>query len=482
MGVKKSLDPLDYLNTTIYDVLDSCYPELLKGDFSFENLVKTLLKLGKINPIYQNEYNNIFDSLITNLKNFSTRRIPNNRFEITSKRFVALKVCSPLYKECHCYEDYIHLAEEHADDPEYEMLQDVILSEGAQTLTKERINKYRSALLAMVYIPKYREIIKVMGEESPDRGVHTELNEKLFQIQQFVSNSDKLFGYDESLQSVNIQRDAISDKLIDGVECDLKRKRAIRDKLIDSLVESQSKSVNSQAKLDISKQFFIPQNPLTKDVLENIQWFVKEYKTPKVILNKKTNYSEDGKENEQVIAVSYGQFNFTTKFPNFSGAPIEMVVVSRLGQDENKKYFALVPLDLSYSSNSRANIATTGRNFELCYNSIPNDLQQFYADVLFSNEYLKSAIDDNYRYIGRAREINNQGLEPKIELDTIDKKGAFLPEILAAQYASTHESIGGDIKFSGTKYNYGWHAFSYKQDGIVQEIVKENELIRDEKE
>ena len=187
---------------------------------------------------------------------------------------------------------------------------------------------------------------------------------------------------------------------------------------------------------------------------EENSWSFVSLEKPELLCDLQADYSQDGVENQRVVAFRYGRFKYTKTEEGAGGFNIdttnmmpELVGISRIGKDGTKTYFVLMPpIDrivyrsikdktvdpgdklIEFSVTQDVPVKTpsgrtriekqtvptnvvdgkTGKRLNIFRNKdIPEELEEFFAKVYFSDEYLSSVIKHNARYLGSVEQTKD---------------------------------------------------------------------------
>ena len=182
-----------------------------------------------------------------------------------------------------------------------------------------------------------------------------------------------------------------------------------------------------------------------------------DIKEPELVCDLVTNYSENGIENQRVIAVSYGEMTYNTDFtrrtntPTYTGSGLELVGITKIGNDGIKNYFVFTrfPNKTKIKNSEEFGVDTsnnavklfdsdTGEDLFVLHDArIPESQKELYANAFFDDGYL-STIENNYgRYAGY---VIQNGDNPIVTSDERDKK--------AIRYGTRYRGKCGNDRFS----------------------------------
>lgn len=473
----------DGVHKSIYSILHEYHPQL-KRNFSLANLINNITELESTpgqERILKTAYNDYFGKLS---KLLLDRTSTTGILESTGKKaseeelnkmFEEFKEASRENSDCKFFatvKEYIEYAIRNASKPESKALRDVIVTHAVQYASKDEVDTTRAFLLKNVYLSKAEDKVRAVNHKSRQPGEYPEWD-RLVAIRHILQRKNGLREYDEFYDEATAQIRAEAFKAMEKARvsavCKMKRAKEVRTALEPSIpVSRKRKSQETSDMFDKLKR--LPEKN------EN-SWAYESYREPELICDLDANYSENGMENQRVIAFRYGRFKYknTQDVEGFNidrtAEMPELVGISRIGKDGTKTYFVLMPpLDrLSFrpygekpqdpgdkpysflitqdvkvttrSGGTRVRKETkpaklvdgkTGRKLSAFRNrEIPENLKEFYAKVFFSDEYLSNAIESNGRYIGAVIETENG---PQIVPTDTGKAN-----LSAAYYAKYHE-------------------------------------------
>lgn len=477
------IDELDYLESskTIYDIIEKSLP-IFNGDFSTSNLIDKLLVFD--DKLHVNEYKKIMEQAIEilrgsvdDLDDSGTVRYETTMDEEESETFLKrLKSfntyhnTNPRYSTLEEYYKFT-LADENIVNPKYTLIRQTLVRQALIHAAPEYIKSLRSMLISQAYMPVVLQTNKKImangtsGEQSPEY-------EELKEIQQFTLRADRLYEYDNVLETMRERRDSQMEKAARAIVLDSKRVRFIRNELIKTIPEEKVEEFKKSG-IDFSTLFFDHKESEKQNSFET--WDIKEFEKPHLILNETANYTPEGSADQKVIAVSYGKFVYGLQTnqgdtPKISNGLVELVCISRIGEDGQKDYFVLVPFQ-----GKQKNSSNTNKQYIDSTSVIPENLRKFYANIFFSDTYLKSAIKENHRFAGLVH-INEDG--PTIEAN--DSYQGNAENIEAAKFAQNNYSVGYHFPPLATDYSIA--SIRGMQYRIVRDILEEEKKNKDNKE
>lgn len=470
---------------SLYDIIEKYIP-LLNGDFSTENLITTLRDAGgegsQARKWYNTEFNGISNKLLSavqssdRLDSAVQRKLSPEEEEKLLQRFNSIDVKSLRTRNLKTVDEYITCAKANIDDPEYQELRDIIVEQVFAILKSDNLYSFRAALLKIVYA---QQAINLAHENNNEDDV------KILRFFQQHLDKDELLEYDTVLTGYRADIAEYRKSRASYYSNTAKRADFVKGKLKEGLFPEQ---------IGDFKEFGLEYAMLGDYKEEKLHqgdyvWKISRFDKPIVVLDEKTNYSQGGQENQRVIAVSYGKFEYGTMFngetPTITGNIAELVGITRIGtrRDDVHNYFVLVPFDtfairdndilkrgerrkslrefgLSLDEEEIRDFQTKKRMYLVETSRIPEELKEFFTNVVFSDYYLGIITNQNYRYVGTASQYED-GI-PRINASLLPKT----PDLLAMQYAS---------QFDGTveKYASARHQFIKKTPvASIGEFIK----------
>ena len=442
----------DGVNKSIYTILNDYHPNLEK-DFSLANLINCMVEVGTtkgqimgFSRTYEKEFERLADLLLK--KTRGQRALESDGEQLPAgeidRIFNELKGASEELPDCKSFttlRQYLEYAKQTMQEPEKKPLRDAIVTNAAEYVPQEEANFTREVILKTVYLSKAEEIVRAVNHKSRAPGEYPEWD-KLQAIRQILQKNKGLEEYDAYYEeaSAHIRDAALKAMAKAKTETVCKRKRyAYVKKAINPSISSEPAEA---ANLPISAMFEEEKLPRR----DANRWAYESLKTPELLCDLEANYSENGIENQRVIAFRYGRLKYKRpdeiegfNIDRTSEMP-ELIGISRIGKDGTKNYFVLMdPIDrltfrpvgekpqepgekpYGFTITEDVQIPTrsgktvierqtrpanivdgrTGQRLNAFKNKeIPEELKEFFAKVFFSDEYLQSAIENNARYIG----------------------------------------------------------------------------------
>lgn len=460
---KKDYSMYDFLekNATGYDnmytILARYIPQL-NGDFSTANLVNKLIESANYTEdpkMILTDYPTSFDKLASMLliASDSSIGIPNKYQSIDrelseeeKKSLLAKFHELDLGDNLSTIRDYIDYAKNNIEKPELADLRSLIVESAVEVANKKEMLTLRHKLLSYVYVPQAMNQLKVKYPSFADRegGNYPEWNEVDF-IARTFRNINSLEKYDKYLEKhkENVAKFKKDDAI--SLFCESKRNQQVTSNIIASMnnedAEQAKKEGFENVIFDNLKNSGTPREGSTS-------WRIALFQEPEVLLDTFANYSKNGIENQRVIAVSYGKFHYANKISDNSLIQPDLVGVTRIGRDGVKSYFTIIPLDTISFRDSTEELKEGEKRYNFYFNGkknpfgnavysrrIPRDLVEFYTQTFLSDEYLNSAIENNYRYTGY---VSKTPKGPVIIASDIARL-----DLDAAKYASIYPGLVG---------------------------------------
>lgn len=431
---KEKFDILDYLQKgeTMYEKLDEYLGGYLKGDYSTTNLLDTFrdystdLEQTESNKIFiQKIYNDLLDRLISNIDLANgVRKVSDNVRVLTDEekkeflkelqsiddnyRLPSIGAYLRLLKNKNFSEEY------YSNHDFYAKLNRTVISKGLE-VSDDEFSKLAKKSILSAYAGRVANGLK---KKYPDRSsiYYPEWEEFNF-INQTFNNSKRLEEYDKLLSDYQTEIESYADRLAIQTRCKEKRRRYISKALCAGMKPEEQKEVAKASAIDVA----YPKPVDLKLGKSDHDWRIKLYSNPKFICDLVAKYSNSGEENQRVVAVSYGRFESDSMF-NQNNIPLakdtmQFLGISRLGKDGLKNYFVLASLtnnvlmraldlkedederDISIDEFRTMLQVADGPNKKYIYR-IPQELEDYYATVAFSDECLDKAVKQNNRFAG----------------------------------------------------------------------------------
>lgn len=520
---EKVFNMYDYIGKgkTIYDVMDKYLEETDSTkieDYSLPSLIKQMRSYFEENDIdqghlipHQNQYIQILGKVIDNLKHaINEDNLPSEKVEKILSSEEKEELLGEFQKaakiegkpEYDTIEEYLEEVKSNPfgfSDPFYKRkgLTNKIIDASISVTSESAKNSMRHNLLFQTY---GGYLMDRMRAKYPDRAqvYHEDLREVEF-IHNIFIRPEKLNEYDNYVNEFNREMEQYMSEKAFSKSCQIQRLRFVTGEIEKSLTEEEREKA-----IEGGINSVIFERPNTLPMRENtFKWELRQYEEPKVILDDIAKYSQDGKENQRVIAISYGNFCYSTMFnenhePTMSSEELELVGVTRLGKDGNKNYFVLMPFKksefkkeseltendkkISIFANGVKQELIDGKSGEILHlvqrERIPEDLRQFYAKVIFSDDYLENVISNNYRYAGA---VANTDKGPKVDANYV----GHAVDIEAAKYAQEFSGKVGKRTYYSLKSLLSSTDFLAKHLNYVKAIASgeyekvENKKVKD---
>ena len=447
----------DGVNKSIYTIFNQYHP-FLKRDFSLASLVNHIpdIEFTNSGEIFIRDYQGIVDSFAKLLLEKTSTKTGNPDTRLSgdelNRIFDELKAASEKNTDCKFFStirEYIEYAQKNIAAPETKELRDAIVKNSVEFLSPEQIYKDRERLMSLIYLSQAENRVKALYPKRREPGEIPEWD-RLQAIKKILTRSNGLMEYEEFYDeaSKEIRKAALAamEKARVATTCRIKRATfAIRE--IDPSKVKYPRS-NNQKMQDLFEK--IKRMPKKEDN----SWSFDPLEQPELLCDLQANYSENGIENQRVVAFRYGRFKYGKTQNEQGGFNIdnteimpELVGISRIGKDGTKTYFVLMPpIDrikyrpvndktvdpgdrlLQFTVTQDVEVPTpsggtkiqkqamatnvvdakTGKKVNIFRNKeIPEELEEYFAKVYFSDEYLSSAIENNARYLGSVEQGEN---------------------------------------------------------------------------
>lgn len=475
----------DGVNKSFYTILSEYHPKL-KRNFSLANLINGIPEL-EATPTqeigYKKSYETYVLKLIKSLRENITNKDSVDFFgnelseEEKNKLLNSLKSVGENDTECKAFttiNDFLDYAEKTISNPEKKKFRDVIINHAVKQMPQNEAYEMRSMLLKTFYLTKAEEKVRKVNHKSREFGEYPEWDVLQFIRQTLQKGSLKEYDefYDEATTRIKEAALKTMEKERIAVICKRKRYNYVKKELNRSI----SSDENLAEIYPISEMF--EENENSPKRYEN-SWKYESLSKPELICDLSANYSEDGIENQRVIAFRYGKLSSSKKsnsepfVVDTSSGNSDLIGITRIGKDGARTYFVLMqPMDrmtfkpigeipndpgdklYNFTFTEDTKVSTrlggtriksktklgeifdgnTGRRLNAFINKdIPEDLKEFFAKVYFSDEYLSNAIKHNSRYIGYV--VNSQN-RPVVRTSDLEKTN-----LSAAQYAAVFPGI-----------------------------------------
>lgn len=441
---RKNRDMHDYIKEgeTLYDILGRYVPEL-EGDYSAANLVNKSIELidsntngeKEIIELYQQVFLTVSQQILSciemNENNNSNTQFSKEKQDELLNKLIEIDKEVGYVDYYDTLNDYVINAAKNMTDSSTKAMRDQIVISGIDLLGNEEKENLRGVLFLNLYIGD--KVSKYMKKKYPTMQEREDPNNKEWQdykiMEHTLNNQEDRIWYDKYLQKykndLNIIRDRyfkLRESINDAEEREttncteqhrLEEKRAykVRNILWGSLTDEEKKLATRIGGI----VNVILGDPYSYSVPPEgtYEWEFKE-KKPEIVFDGFANYSENGIENQRVVAVSYGNLYFETDFikrtnePLKSSSALELIGVTRKGNDGEKNYFIFTELNLKDSKDDSI-ISIPEENFEINKtNRIPKEQEDFYAKIFLSDLYLDATTESYSRSTGIVY-TNNSG-------------------------------------------------------------------------
>lgn len=525
--VKRKMNMFKYVgNYTLYDILGEYYPEL-ENDYSTAKLLNNISPdLAIDNKFFS--YYKIFDELAKKLlekvqkqENEEDNTIPKEQLDILYEN-LKKNDTSDYLDSFDTVEEYIQYAIDNPRNRDLKPLRDIIIDASLKfsDISTEEKNNYRTSVIGL-YILAIGQKLKEKYPTSEEReNPKNEEWQEFIDLRKFLGNPDKRNIYDEFLKGNKKNKEIKTAPLINTINNLQEQCREIEEQqdLNDRCVAYRSYLVNNEIFEGLTEE---EKEKLkkgeTKDTVSTILGDFRKYPTPnkgtyvwdfkeiepKVILDTVADYSEDQVENQRVIAVSYGYLNFgtdisidTRKPTQNSSYELELVGVTRKGIEGDSTYFTFTTFDnttmknkneitdaddvlvQNYYFNGKQGMyynKETGEELVLVKSNerIPKELEQYYAQIFFSDIYMQATNKFYSRYSGTV--IDDEG-KPHISYQKpLKVVGISSKDYLkAVKYATLYPAeYKGKTKITMEEFINSDY-LKNKQAEIVEDVLKKD--------
>lgn len=477
----------DGVNKSIYTIFNQYHP-FLKRDFSLASLVNHIPDIEFINSgeIFIRDYQGIVNSFAKLLLEKTSTKAGNLDTRLSgdelNRIFDELKASSEKNLDCQSFStirEYIEYAQKNISAPETKKLRDAIVRNSVGFLSPEQKYKDREKLMSLVYLSQAENRVKALYPKRREPGEIPEWD-RLQAIKKILTRSNGLMEYeefyDEASKEIRNAALAAMQKARVTTTCKLKRASFVKEALRQTKA-SLSKPLDAKTEELFDKLKKEPRK-------EDNSWSFDPLEKPELLCDIQANYSENAIENQRVVAFRYGRFKYGRTQNEQGGFNIdntdvmpELVGITRIGKDGTKTYFVLMPsidrikyrsvkdktLDpgdrlLKFTVTQDAKVPTlsgrkrfqkqtmptnivdakTGKKINIFRNKeIPEELEEYFVNVYFSDEYLSSVIENNARYLGTVE----QGENGPVIIPTDEAK----LDLAAAHYAARFPGRVGKI-------------------------------------
>ena len=452
----------DGVNKSFYTILGQYLPEELNGDFSTASLINCLLDVPTIAqqqvPIkaaYKGHVENMIKVLYSKVEGpalFDTvdnGRLSDEEFNRIFDELQATMAENPACKDFSSIKEFLDYATKTIDDDNVKPLRDAIVKNAALYTDPETLINIKSSLMNTVYINRAKNAAKAYIPAGVALDKTREWNELEF-IRRTFKNPDGIRTYDAYYEEATARiqeaaRKAMQEERVSFM-CEQKRYSYVNNEMRNSLPATVTEIPTRTA---VTPFLFdkLKRNPKK----EENAWSYESLKKPELLCDIMADYSENGVENQRVVAFRHGRFKYN-KMEEFGIIKVdasdtlpELIGVTRLGKDGANTYFVLMPplskiifrpegeksedpgekpyafkitetfeipsangkTAKGYNENYAQIVGKDGEKYNAFLNKdIPAHLKDFYAKVFFSDEYLSQVVKNNARYLGTVAETD----------------------------------------------------------------------------
>ncbi len=462
----------DYIGegNTFYDILSKYIPEA-ENDFSTTNLMIKLSDIPVVNgrPVIDNFYNEVLNRIINGLlnnyeanKNGMETDFPPSREEELLENLREIDNTSDNEARFESLKEYLLYVKRNIDNPNMKPIKDEIIKQCMDTLPKEDIEKIRYLVLQTIYVPRAQEQLKKEIRTYAERDENIEWK-RLQDAADILSNETSLKIYDAFLREHIKKRDEIlkqqelllrKQELID--RCGARRDFYITNELYAMMSDEEKEEANENGILNSILGNTAGNKPLQKGAYD---WEFKKYKKPIIIFDGEADYSENGIENQRVIAISYGAIDYKKSDDVDNHEGLELIGVTRIGTDREKTYFFVTAFDkaklvkdfeVDPDRDEEVSFYVDGRNAKMRdkdyqdyvivkKDRITPEQREFFSKIFFSDLYLNLVEKVYNRYAGVV--IPDGKGTPKITKDRL--LPYFSSDSEAMRYASMYPGVCG---------------------------------------
>lgn len=399
---------------TLYNKIEEFFPAL-EGDFSTASLLNHFKEQYLSDSMADKSYKEIFNLISSNLVNIIKRSEEGISNEITPqqeydlllelKSFDGESYRKDSFKTVEEYADY---AKYRIDDKDTKKIQEIIISFGIDFLPQNDKDSIRNLLLDTAYMPKINNFLKSKYSSEQRTSDKNRVSQEVLRKRAFENDSkleeiEKAYIilknpklrkiYDMYLKDYMQKQEEVGSRLMLFHKCASKREIVVTDE-IKSTMGSREKN---SAVLNKNLLYPILGTPGSKRQQRGYyEWEFKEYDKPQVVLNSEAIYSENGIENQKVIAATHGQIRFLKDGKNTITE--ELLGVTRIGEDRERTFFVAVPLGTMQQITTK-------------------EQEEFYSKIFTSDYYLEQVERDYNRFAGTV--MQKQG-KPKIVKETVN--------------------------------------------------------------
>lgn len=453
---------------SMYDFLEK-YANI--GDPSPKGIInwfRTIFDVQKFSGSVQSmhyEYSRIFASLMKGLeKSMKIDKMEDGIYPMSKEDeadlLSRLQNADPERRKLNTISEYITLVKENnftekyyvkrgIVDPYYDSLNKILLDSAIKVGNRVEIEKSADAILHSVSPNIIKSNIREMYKDD------SQFTENELQKANFVINTlgrpERKAQYDQILRKYHKEIQKNSEKLALKLECEGKRESEVLSEILGNKNPIENVRKRNEG---IDKLIYKGKPSRLKP--GSYSWRVNLSKEPEVILDELAEYSPKGIENQRVVAIDYGNFEYDTFFrengePTISSNNLHLVGVTRIGRDGVKNYFVIMPTAEKQLKNKSElteddkvlNLKLNNKNAEIKSkdgldkyvfvktDKVPKSKAKFYAKYALSDVVLEKAIQENNRFVGYILDTKEG---PKINGSYKD----FPTDVEAVKYAASN--------------------------------------------
>lgn len=511
-------------NHTLYDIIGEYYPEL-GGDYSTARLFNNVSPDVSIDDklSYHTIFNELSEKLLETVKRSNRGEQTKFSQEKLDSLYIELQK-SDTDEEYLDYldtlEEYIEYAIQNSNNPSLTEMREKIVNaafEFADFLPEEE-NHYRDLAISLYLLAIGQQLKDKYKTFEERENPQNEEWQEFIDLRKYLGNSENRKLYDEFIENNKRNKEMKTSSLLATITNLQRQCKEIEEKqdLTDRCVTYRAYVVNKDMYDGLSLEEKVNlKNGKTKDTVSTILGDFKAYPTPpkgtyvwefkeiepEIILDTVADYSEGQVENQRVIAVSYGFLNYgtdisidTRKPTRGSSYELELIGVTRKGIEGESTYFTFTTFDNTTIKNKDEikpndnlvieNYYFNGREGKLMNNTsgkeqvivkskerIPKDLEQYYAQIFFSDIYMQAVEKFYSRYSGTVIETDGT---PHIVYEEPLKVAPIKTRdyLEAIRYASKYPTIyNGNRKITMESYCTSDY-LKARQAAIVEDVLK----------
>lgn len=519
---RKKFDISDYIGegNTIYDFIDK-YIEI--GDYSLENIMNHIREQADATGVnlpndtaismrriyvenFENLTNELNEATFTKPGTTSKNGVQGMTREEKEKLLEELRNAAPDVPQFDSISKYISYAKANLFNDAYysnkyrpgkdvdtglDAINKILVKHSAEHASPTTKARAKHKIINGIYCKYIKHYINSTtpyklnrgGSEKPDPLQDPEWWEASA-IDQATGSFSDFLQYEKYLEKHLEKVKEFERKQAIKTRCEIKRSRYVNSEVSKTLSSEQKARLNFESMEDV-----LYEKPDRKPAKKGtFKWQVDEYETPQLLFDAKAEYSENGIENQRVIAVSYGKLKYGTLFnpkgdATMTSELMEIVGVTRVGKDGAQNYFVAVPLSnadfkktseisneeqvVPFKVNGEKRLLFDMKTFDE-YNlvrkdKIPESEIPFFAKVAFSDKNLTDAIERNYRFAGTVSKENG-----RLGLDTSYTRNAY--DLEALHYALDNEGKINSHRCDNLRKYLQSTRLLTKQIKIIEEI------------